>query len=95
MIRLRVGDTRAPYGFYALDETDPAAKIEITAFEYADGRSRATAPAMKQVIYYLRNPGETDVDLLLALPTRLSSYQWATLITAPHMSPSAPKASAL
>jgi hypothetical protein len=95
MIRVLVGDTRAPYGFYALDETDPAAKVEITAFEYADGRSRRTEKAMRQMLYWLRNPGETDAELLLVLPTRLSSYQWAALITAPHTSPSAPKASAV
>jgi hypothetical protein len=87
MIRVMVGDTHQPYGFYALDETDPTAKIEITAFEYEDGRSRRMAQMMQNMLRNLRNPDETAADLLLALPTRLSSYQWARLVTAPHTSP--------
>ncbi|HEY7092360.1 MAG TPA: hypothetical protein VH393_04235 [Ktedonobacterales bacterium] len=84
MIRVMVGDTHRPYGFYTLDESDPNAKIEVTGFETDDGRSKAVAQVMSNMLKHLRNPGESAADLLLALPERLTSYQWARLITRPQ-----------
>jgi hypothetical protein len=73
MIRVMVGDTRGPYGFYALDETDPTAKVVVTGYEYEDGRSKRTARMMERMLIALAVPGETPADVLRALPTRLTS----------------------
>jgi hypothetical protein len=77
MIRLMVGIQKRVLGLVELDDEDPSASLHVTGFDLMAAQPPLASNMIVNILIYERRLGETDLNLIRALPERLRGYTWA------------------